>query len=269
MGILQGRVDLRLESLGLTHELMLEMFRQLRDRRMIEHFDQIDETGKVTTDVLVNFYQLEGTGANLKEVVIDVDVSARQHSLAYGLKAGFEFRAAEAWPAMRRGDQGFQLRQRRVEVTVDMRLFKDMALHLAAGGFRDFLYGNDPRHFQARMFVHKAGDGLGRRYKLGHCAAMQDEYHELFALRAGQAYAGHHHFAEIEAGRASCNVLQVIRIVVLSVDDDDFLGSAGDVELSLVDDAEIARVDPSLLVDGVHGGSRITDVTARHALSAH
>ena len=73
---------------------------------------------------------------------------------------------------------------------------------------------------------------------------MQDEYRKLFALGSGRAHAGHHHFTEIEAGRAPCNVPQVIRIIVLTVDDDDFLGSAV-VELSLVDDAEIARVEPS------------------------
>src|SRR5580704_4536983 len=170
---------------------------------------------------------------------------------------------------MRRGDQDFQLRQLRIEVAVDVRLLQYVTLHLAAGGLWDLLDGNDPCNLQARMLVHEAADRLSRSRKLSHCAAMQDEYHELFALGSGRAHAGHHHFAEIEAGRAPCNVLQVIRIIVLTVDDDDFLGSAGDVELSLVDDAEIARVEPSLPVDSVRSGSRITDITARHTLSAH
>src|SRR5271170_55700 len=152
---------------------------------------------------------------------------------------------------MRRRAQDVQFGQCRIEVTVDVRLLQYVTLHFTAGGLRDFPYGNDPGNLQARMFVHQTADRLGRRYKLGHSAAMEDEYHEFLALGAELAYAGHHHFAEIEARRASCNVFQIIRIIVLTVDNDDFLGSAGDIELSLVDDAEIAGIEPALAVERV------------------
>jgi len=104
-------------------------------------------------------------------------------------------------------------------------LLQHVTLYFSAGGLRNSLYRNDLRNLQARMLVHKAGDRLSGHYKLGHSAAVQDEYHELFALGAGLAYASNNHFAEFEAGRPLCNILQVIGIVVLPVDNDDFLCS--------------------------------------------
>ena len=47
-------------------ELGFQMFRQLRDGRVIEQLGQVDESGEIAVDVLVNLDQLERAGADLE-----------------------------------------------------------------------------------------------------------------------------------------------------------------------------------------------------------
>ena len=65
-------------------------------------------------------------------------------------------------------------------------------------------------------------------------------------LRLFGAHAGGHHLAELEPLGADRDALDVVRVVVLPVDEDDFLGAAGDVELAALHHSEIAGAQPAV-----------------------
>ena len=60
------------------------------------------------------------------------------------------------------------------------------------------------------------------------------------------AHAGGHHLAELQALGALRDALDVVRVVVLSVDEDDLLRAAGDVELAALQHSEIAGAQPAV-----------------------
>ena len=64
-------------------------------------------------------------------------------------------------------------------------------------------------------------------------AAMQDEHDDVVGLRARRAHAGDDHLAEVEPLGGLGNALQVVRVVVLAVDEQDFLGAPGDEQVAL------------------------------------
>src|SRR3984893_4547296 len=138
--------DLCPGSANMRRELVLDMLRQLHDRRMIEHFGQIDESRKIPADVLVDLDQFEGTRAYLEQVVVDVDAWAWQDCLAQDLQAGFEFGTTGDRPSITARDQAFKLSQVSVEVTVDVSLLQHVPLHFTAGGLRNLPYRNDFRN---------------------------------------------------------------------------------------------------------------------------
>ena len=69
------------------------------------------------------------------------------------------------------------------------------------------------------------------------------------------AHAGGDHLAELEPRRALRDRLEVMRVVVLAVDEDDLLGAPGDVELAAVHEAQVAGAQPA--VGGERGGVRL------------
>ncbi len=112
-------------------------------------------------------------------------------------------------------------------------------------------------------------DRVGGRQELRHVAAVQYEHHQFLALRTGLGDARDHHFIEVQARRALRNILEIVRVVVLSVDENNFLGAAYDVKPRLVNHAEIARIEPAVGVDRGGGCLGIAVVAARHAGAAN
>src|SRR5262245_3809317 len=98
-----------------------------------------------------------------------------------------------------------------------------MPLDLAAGGLRDALDGDDRRDFQACLLVDQAGDLSCRRQKILHIATVEHEHHELLDLGVARTHAGGYDLAELEAFRSLRNRLDVMRVIVLAVDEDNFL----------------------------------------------
>ncbi len=123
--------------------------------------------------------------------------------------------------------------QLRGELAIHQLLFQQVALDLAAGGLGDALHRHHLRHFEAGLFVDQPRDGGGQWRELRRVTPMQHEHGELVGLGARRTHAGHHHLAQFHAGRLDGDVLQVMRVVVLAVDEDDLLGAAGDVQLAI------------------------------------
>ena len=84
----------------------------------------------------------------------------------------------------------------------------------------------------------------GHRQEVGERPAVQHEQHQHFRVGAGRAAAGRRHLAELEARGLLRDRLDVVREVVLAVDEDDFLGAAGDHEIAVVQEAEVAGAQP-------------------------
>ena len=118
------------------------------------------------------------------------------------------------------------------------------------------------------MLIDEAADRGGGGQEFLDAAAMQNEHHQFLALGAGLGDARGHDLVEIEPRRALRDVLQVVGIVVLAVDEDDFLAAAGDVQSALVQNTEIAGVDPAVGVDGERGRLGVAEIAARDARAA-
>ncbi len=92
------------------------------------------------------------------------------------------------------------------------------------------------------------------RQELRRTRAVQDEHHELIDSAPRGRTPAATTLPSSRPGRALRDRLQIVRIVVLAVDEDDLLGAPGDVELAVVDEAEIAGAQPA--VGGERGGVR-------------
>ena len=145
--------------------------------------------------------------------------------------------------------QRLEFRKFGVELALDIGLLQKVPLHFAAGGLGDALGRYDLRDLEAGVFVDEPTDRCRGRQEIRHVAAVEHEHDQFLALRARLRDAGGDHLVEFEAGCALCDVLQIVRIVVLAVDEDDFLGAAGDVQAGFVNDTKIAGVDPTVGVD--------------------
>ena len=152
-----------------------------------------------------------------------------------GTAGGLELRA-----------QRRQLRQLGRVHAIDVVLFEQVALDLAAGGFRDALHRHHVRHFEAGVFVDEPRDLRRDGQELLHVHAMQHEHDEVVGAAVFGAHAGGHHLAELQAFGANRDALDVVRVVVLAVDEDDLLRAAGDVQLAGLHHSEIAGAQPAI-----------------------
>ena len=95
----------------------------------------------------------------------------------------------------------------------------------------------------------------GQRQELGQLTAVQDKDHQLIALGAGGAHTADDDLAQLDAGHLERHGLEIVRIVILPVDEQDLLVAAGDVELALMHGAQIAGAQPA--IRGVQRGVRL------------
>ncbi len=79
---------------------------------------------------------------------------------------------------------------------------------------------------------------------------MQNEHDQLLGLLALALRAGRDHFAQLETFCSLRDVLEIVRIVVLAVDEDDLFGATRDVHLAAVNDPEVAACAASHLSSG-------------------
>jgi hypothetical protein len=117
-----------------------------------------------------------------------------------------------------------------IKFAVDIALFEQMPLDLAARCLGDALHRHDLGDLEAGVLIDEPRNLIGQRQEVGELAAVQDEDHELVGLRAGGARRQRHDFAEIEPFGALRDRFQVVRVVVLAVDENDLFGPPGDVE---------------------------------------
>src|SRR5271163_482178 len=144
-----------------------------------------------------------------------------------------------------------------------------MPLYLAAGRLWNALGRYDLRDLEAGVFVDEPADRCGGIQEVRHAATVQHEHDQFFALRAGLCDAGGDHFVQFKAGRTMRDVFQIVRVVVLAVDENDFLGAARDVKACLVNCAKIAGVDPAARVYRGRSGLRVGEVAARDTGAAN
>ena len=109
---------------------------------------------------------------------------------------------------------------------------------------------------------------MRERQELLRARAVKHEHHQLLDFRAARPHARGDHLAELQARCVLRDRLEIVRIVVLTVDEDDLLGAPGDVEIAAVDEAEIAGAQPA--VRGERGGvrRRVLVVAARDVVAA-
>ncbi len=96
------------------------------------------------------------------------------------------------------------------------------------------------------MLVHEVHGAGGERHEIRHVAPVQHEQHEFVGRAHPGARTRRGDLAELEAGLVLQHRLEVVRVVVLAVDEDDLLRPAGDVELAVVLEREIAGAQPAV-----------------------
>ena len=108
-----------------------------------------------------------------------------------------------------------------------------------------------------------------RRLTVGDVATMKHEDGQFLGFRSRSAHSGCSHAIGFDPLDLFGDTLQILRVVVQAVDDDQILGPAGDHELSVPQQPEIAGVQPS--VGRAHfGRSLLVPVIALcHVVAAH
>ena len=154
-----------------------------------------------------------------------------------------------------------ELLQLGVELALEVTLLQQVTLDLAAGRLRDPFDRDDLGHFEAGLLVDEARHLGGDRQELLHAAAMQDKHNQLLGLGVARPDAGSDDLAEIQPLRPLRNRFQVVRVVVLAVDEDDFLGTPGDVQVALEHQPEVARLEPLVRRERCGVGFRVFVIT--------
>ena len=109
------------------------------------------------------------------------------------------------------------------------------------------LYRDDACDLDAGMLVDEMRGARRERQELRHVGAMQHEQHELVGRCAGAwRTAAATTLPELESRLLLQQRFQIVRVVILAVDEDDLLRAAGDVVLALVLSARSpVRTQPS------------------------
>ena len=123
------------------------------------------------------------------------------------------------------------------------------------------------RHLEPGMLVDPPRDLAGQGQEFLHAAAVQDEYREFVSLGTGWAAARGGHLAEFQGVDTLGDRLDIVRIVVLSVDEDDLLGAPGDDQFTRIDQAEVAGSQPAVRGEGARVDVRRLEVAFRHVLA--
>ena len=103
------------------------------------------------------------------------------------------------------------------------------------------LTGTTSRDLEPRLLVDEPRDLGGERQEIRHRAAMQDEEHELLGLAPGGRTPAATTLPSSRPADALRDRLEIVRVVVLAVDEDDLLRPPGDIEVPLVDERRDRR----------------------------
>jgi hypothetical protein len=95
------------------------------------------------------------------------------------------------------------------------------------------------------------------------------KYDQLLDLRSARAHTRSDHLAELQPRCTLRDGLEVVRVVVLAVDEDDLLGAAGDVELALVHEAQVPGAQPAIGAESGGIRLRVLIVAARDVIPGH
>src|ERR1700676_1569846 len=224
---------------GCRGQLLFDKGRQRRNTRVIEDFGDIDQPRPPSLDAFMNSDQLQRAGADIEQTLIKLNAAAVELLLADGAQL---LRDLTAIGVCRRclGAQPRQFSQFVAEGAVKVFLFEQMALKLATGGLGDAPYRHHGADLKSRVLADARRNLAGERQKRGHIGAMQYEDQQLVALGACRPHTGDHDLAEFQARHLLSDALQVVRVIVLPIDEQDLLVAAGDVELALMYQSQIA-----------------------------
>src|SRR5690606_12287212 len=89
----------------------------------------------------------------------------------------------------------------------------------------------------------------------------------LLGLSAARPHAGGDDRTELESLRALGDALQIVRVSVLAVAEDDFLRPPGDEEFAVVDGAQVTGIEPAVALQRRGVRLRIFEVTLRDVLA--
>src|SRR6202789_1547780 len=165
--------------------------------------------------------------------------------------------------------QGFEFREFVVELAVDEGLRQQVPLDFAAGGLGNTLGRNDLRDLEPRMLIDERADRGCSGQELAHGTAVQYEYAQFLALSIDVGDVRGHHFVEVQSGGMLRDVLEVVGIIILAVDEDDFLAPARNVERTFVEYPKITRVHPAIRANGLGGGLQVAEITVCDARAAY
>ena len=98
---------------------------------------------------------------------------------------------------------------------------------------------------------------------------MEDKEHESLDLLPGRPHSRGDDLAELQALDALRERLQIMRVVVLAVDEDDLLRPPGNIEIALVKQREIARSQPPVGGEGLCVRPGILEVPASDVVATH
>ena len=119
------------------------------------------------------------------------------------------------------------------------------------------------------MFVDPPGDQIGEGYKVVHAAAMQYKNQQLVCLSTLVPVAGDGDLAKLEATRLLRDRLEIVRVIILAVDKNEFLGAAGYIQVTLGHEPEITSIQPAVRPERKRIRFRILKVTSGHVAATN
>src|SRR3984957_5201181 len=119
------------------------------------------------------------------------------------------------------------------------------------------------------MLVDEPADGDGGGQKLLHGTAVQYEHAQFLALGVDAGDVRGYYFVEVQAGCMLRDVLEIVGVVILTIDENDLLAPTRDVQRPFVEYSKVTRVHPTILTNGLGGGLQIAEITACDAGAAY
>src|SRR5210317_301773 len=156
------------------------------------------------------------------------------------------------------GLTGLQFRQHLIELTVQVALQQLGALYLTAGRLWDTRNWYDCMNFESGVFANDVPHRVNQRPKLINAFSKQHENNEFFSLATFWCGTCNNHFVEIEVRKLRNNFLDIMRVIILAVDNNDVFLAACDYEVTVDKYAAVTCAKPAVVREQFRRGFRVT-----------
>src|SRR5210317_1920705 len=123
-------------------------------------------------------------------------------------------------------------------------------------------------NLESGVLTNDMPNRVDQRLKFIDCPAKQHEYDEFFGLAALRSGARDDNLVEVHVRKLRDDLLNIVRIIVLAVDNNDVFLTARDYQVTINKHAAVARAQPAIVREQLGRGFSVTVNPFSHTVAA-